>query len=352
MRRKRAPRRKWGVLKAAALIFIPAAAIYWGAQAVQVHASGFNPFTSPAISTPVTEPAPLATPSQKAPTVQDTAPAPALTPAPKTPSPPPAKAPAPAVQATPGWAKATQLQAAVAGATKDFPGRYSVVVQDLKTGQRWSVGADERYHPASTIKMPVSLYALEQHRAGKLGWEDLITYTQADFESPGGGAFETAPFGGRYPVSNLVGRALKYSNNVAVNMLGRHLGWQNIRDWTKRIGGELYRQPDGTPEVTPLSELGWWLHLEKLSRQDPKNAELVLQPLREVEYNGRIAAGLPKGVAFVHKFGSYDGYFHDGGWIMGEKPFLLVVMTHGAEEGEADQAIARVAAEVYKVMVQ
>lgn len=233
---------------------------------------------------------------------------------------------------------------------RDFPGEYSVVVHDLLSGREWTVNPDRRYHPASTIKMPVTLYALEQYRAGRLGWQDGIVYTKADFESPGGGAFETSPFGGVYPVENLVGRALRYSNNVAVNMLGRHLGWDNIRAWTRTIGGELYRASDGMPQVTALSELGWWLHLERLSRIDPKTAELVLQPLREVAYDGRIAAGLPEGVQYLHKFGSYDGYYHDGGWIMGDKPFVLVVLTHGAREDEADAAITRITSAVYQVM--
>ncbi|HLN62496.1 MAG TPA: serine hydrolase, partial [Symbiobacteriaceae bacterium] len=261
----------------------------------------------------------------------------------------------PAAATTPNFpasAKAPALQAAVTKAMADFPGRYSVVVHDLKTGQRWAVGEQERYHPASTLKLPVALYALEQHRAGKLGWYDLITYTKEDFESPGGGTLETAPFGSQYTVQDLVGRALRSSNNIAVNMLGRCLGWPNIRTWTQSIGAELYREADASPSATALSEVGWWLYLEKLSRVDPKKAELVLAPLREAEYTGRIAAGLPKGVPFAHKYGSYDGYYHDAGWIMGQKPFLLVILTEGAPEEEADAAIARTTAAIYQVMVQ
>ena len=232
----------------------------------------------------------------------------------------------------------------------DFPGRYSVAVQDLTTGERWVLGADDRYHPASTIKMPVTLFALNQYRSGKLRWSDVIEYTRADFESPGGGAFETAPFGGLYPVENLINRALMYSNNVAVNMLGRHLGWNKIREWTRTIGGDLYRREDGAPEVTVLSELGWWLHLNQLMRQEPKAADLIVGPLRKVAYAGRITAGLPSGTDHLHKFGSYNGNFHDGGVIFTERPYALVIMTGGAREYEADAAIARASAAVYKVM--
>ncbi|HWI62724.1 MAG TPA: serine hydrolase [Symbiobacteriaceae bacterium] len=309
--------RKWMAVAAAAFVLIPGAALYLDHSWGRAEASVLLPPPPPIAAEPAKPAAPVALPPPR-----------------------------------PVWSKAGPLQAAVTKAMADFPGEYSVVVHELRSGEQWAVNPDQRYHPASTIKMPVTLYALEQFRAGKLGWQDGITYTQADFESPGGGAFETAPFGGVYPVENLVGRALRYSNNVAVNMLGRHLGWENIRAWTRSINGTLYRADDGQPQVTALSELGWWLHLERLSRTDPKNAERVLQPLREVAYDGRIAAGLPEGTQYLHKFGSYNGYFHDGGWVMGENPFLLVVMTHGATEDQADAAIAQVAAAVCEVMVK
>lgn len=247
------------------------------------------------------------------------------------------------------WPKATALQASIAAAMADFTGEYSVVVQDLRSGERFAQNAEHPYHPASTIKLPVALYTLEQHRAGKIGWDDLIEYTPADFESPGGGAFEGAPFGGLYPIKNLVNRSLIYSNNVAVNMLGRYFGWQQIEAWTKTIDGDLNRV-NGSPQTTALGELGWWLHLDQLAQTDPASAALLLDPLGKVAYDGRIAAGLPAGTPHLHKFGSYDGNYHDGGIIYTEQPYILIVMTHGGAEYEADEAIAAVSAAVYRVM--
>ncbi len=256
-----------------------------------------------------------------------------------TPEPPPAP---------PAWVKAEALETAVAEAMDGFSGEYSVIVQDVATGDRWTHNPDQRYHPASTIKMPVTLYTLEQYRAGKITWQDGIVYTPADFESPGGGAFETAEFGGVYPIENLVNRSLIYSNNVAVNMLGRHFGWRNIEAWTRTIDGELFRGP----EVTALSELGWWLHLHKLSQEDPESAELLLAPLRQVAYDGRITAGLPAEVPHLHKFGSYNGNYHDGGIIYTDQPYILIVLTGGGTVDEADAAIARVSTAVYQVMTE
>lgn len=221
-----------------------------------------------------------------------------------------------------------------------YPGRWAMVIVDLNSGERWEHNAQDRFHPASTIKMPVTLFALHQHMNGRLGWEELVTYLPEDFESPGGGAFETSPFYGKYPVSNLVHRALAYSNNVAVNMLGRTLGWQNVRDFTRTIEGELYRAEGGRPEITAASAAAWWLHLLELKESAPEQADLLLKSLGQVSYQARIAEGIPSGTSYLHKFGSYDGNHHDTGVVYGSTPYVITVLTAGMQEAEADRAIA------------
>lgn len=340
----------WGIASAAVLALLPAAALFWQGEFGRVSAAPTAASVPAAVVSPAlagtAAPPPLVSP---APAGATTAP-PAVSPtAPNTAVPSPVVVPAPASPAS-DWAKAPLLEAAVNKAMANFPGRYSVVVQELSSGKRWAARPDDLYHPASTIKLVVSLYALEQYRAGKLGWQDAITYTRADYESPGGGALEQAPFGSQYPVENLVNRALQYSNNIAVNMLGRYLGWENVRQWSRTIHADLYRGDDGLPQVTAMSELGWWLHLNRLSGADPKSAELLLAPLRSVAYTGRIPAGLPDSVRYLHKFGSYNGYFHDGGIVYAKEPYVLVVLTQGATEDQADAAIASLSAAVYSVM--
>lgn len=337
------------LVPALVLLLLPLFAIYssGGFRAEALSLSLINPLFSRSVQGGSVETAPLpvaAAAGSSIPILNPVAAVPAA-PTPADPVPDRADTTAPAA-----WAKAPLLAEAVNQAMADFSGTYSIAVQDLASGERWVLGGEIRYHPASTIKMPVTLYALSQFRAGDLRWSETIQYTEADFESPGGGAFETAPFGDWYPVENLVNRALMYSNNVAVNMLGRRLGWNNIRAWSRSIGGELYRRSDGAPEVTVLSELGWWLHLEQVSREDPDRAALILEPLAAVAYRGRISAGLPDGVRHLHKFGSYDGYYHDGALIFSDHPYAMVVLTHGGQEHEADEAIARTSAAIYRVM--
>ncbi|WP_374712891.1 serine hydrolase [Symbiobacterium terraclitae] len=243
---------------------------------------------------------------------------------------------------------ARRIGQAVRQAMAGFSGEYSVALEDLSTGQRWLYNADRLYHPASTLKVAVALYALEQYRSGTIGWQDLVEYTEDDFEDPAG-LFAEAEFGASYPVGDLVDQSLKHSSNIAVNMLGRRLGWGNIERWTASIGGPLTHE-NRLPRASALSVLQWWHHLDRLAHEDPAYAELLLEPLRDATYRERITAGLPADVPHLHKYGSYDGNYHDSGIVYADTPYALVVLTEGAPVSEADRAIARLSTAVYQAM--
>lgn len=265
----------------------------------------------------------------------------------------PAEAP-PASEATPtappgARADVPRIAEAVAQAMAGFPGEYSIALEDLSTGWRWLYNADRLYHPASTVKVPVALYALEQYRAGRIDWQDPIEYTEDDVEPPVAAPFKDAEFGDPFPVEDLVNQSLKYSDNISGNMLGRRLGWGNIEIWTASIGGRLTHE-NRLPRASALSVLQWWHHLHRLAQEDPENAELLLGPLREATYRGRITAGLPAGVPHLHKYGTYDGNYHDSGIVYADPPYILVVLTEGAPVAEADAAIARLSAAVYQTL--
>lgn len=245
-----------------------------------------------------------------------------------------------------------ELNEVVFGIAGDFPGRLSVVAVDLTSGSRYEFRGEDPYLPASTFKLPVTLCVLEEIAAGNLTWETLVTYTEEDAEPVGAGNFDTAAFGSRWSVRNLVDRSIISSNNVAVKMLARTLTWDGLLDCTTRIGGPVTRTVEGSTPVSASDEAAWWMHLWKTRLERPQLAEELLRPLRQVTYHGRIQAGTPRPDLVTHKFGSYAGYDHDGAIVWAERPYILVVMTHGSSEYQADLAIERIAAAAWNAVVQ
>jgi beta-lactamase class A len=225
----------------------------------------------------------------------------------------------------------------------DFPGRISVVAVDLESGARYEFRPHDRYLPASTFKLPVTLCIVQAIDRGELSWDSLVTFTPEDDDTVGQGGFATAPYGGQYTVRNLLDRSIISSNNVAVKMLARTLTWDGLARCTEALGGMVTRTDEGSTPVTAPDEAAWWLALWRMHQSQPALAENLLVPLRQVPYRGRIQAGTPRPDLVTHKFGTYPPYENDGAIIWAERPYILVVMTYGGDHLTVDQPIMAIA---------
>ncbi|MGE5673827.1 MAG: serine hydrolase [Mycobacterium leprae] len=236
-----------------------------------------------------------------------------------------------------------QLDAAVRAEAASFAGRLSVTAIDLTTGDRYDFRPHDRYLPASTFKLPVTICTVEAIERGELTWESLITFTKPDDDTVGQGAFAWAEYGSQYTVRNLLDRSIISSNNVAVKMLARTLTWDGLKQCTAGMGGLITRTEAGSTAVTAGDEAAWWLAVWRMAQERPKVAENLLTPLRAVTYTGRLQAGTPRPDLVTHKFGTFPPYENDGAIIWGEKPYVLVMMTATNDHYGVDAAFMRVA---------
>lgn len=235
------------------------------------------------------------------------------------------------------------LDKAVRRIAGDFDGRLSVVAVDLTNGARYEFRPNDRYYPASTFKLPVTICTVQAIERGELTWDTLVTFTKEDDDTVGQGGFADVDYGTKWPIRNLLDRSLISSNNVAVKMLARTLTWEKLAECTTALGGMVTRTEDGSTPVSAADEAAWWQAVWQMKQQKPELAENLLRPLRLVPYLGRITAGTPRSDLVTHKFGTYPPYEHDGAIVWGERPYLLVVLTYGEDHDSADQAIAQIA---------
>lgn len=240
-----------------------------------------------------------------------------------------------------GW---TTLEQTVQAEADTFPGRFSVVAEDLVTGERFTYGEAERYLPASTMKVAVALCTARLVEQGGQTWETPMAFTPDDIDPDEPTDMADWPFGTTYTLRELVTNALAFSSNVAMHMLTRILTPEGLLACTEQLGGPVTRGPEGSTPVTAGDVAAWWRGVWDLSGRAPDQAEVLLQAMRSATYTDRIAAGTPYPELVTHKFGSVDDYFHDGAIVWSARPYLLVVLTGEAGEGEADAAIARLAA--------
>lgn len=235
------------------------------------------------------------------------------------------------------------LDQAVQEVATSFPGRLSVVAVDLESGARYDFRPHDRYLPASTFKLPVVLCTVQAIERGELTWETLVTFTPEDNDTVGQGGFAEAPYGGQYPIRNLLNRSIISSNNVAVKMLARTLTFDGLSRCSAQMGGQVTRTEEGSTPVTAADEAAWWLTLWRMKQEKPALAEDLLGPLRQVPYRGRIQAGTPVPDLVTHKFGTYPPYENDGAIIWTEHPYILVVLTYGGDHLGVDPLFEQLA---------
>ncbi|MEO8295296.1 MAG: serine hydrolase [Gemmatimonadota bacterium] len=249
----------------------------------------------------------------------------------------------------------------------------AVVAIDVATGDRLEIGADIRFHAASTMKVPVLIELARRVDRGQLGWDDSLQvineFTSIVDHSP----FALDPaddsdstvyqlVGRKAPVRYLAERMIERSSNLATNLLIAVLDPAAVNRTAHLLGADSIAVLRGvedqkaydhglsnTTTARDLAEL--LLAIEQGKAASPESTREMLRILSAQEFNDGIPAGLPPGTRVAHKTGEITGIAHDAGIIYpaGHTPIVLVVLTRGFEERA--QAM-RVASEVARLIYE
>ena len=177
--------------------------------------------------------------------------------------------------------------------TKDFSGSYALYVIDLSNGYSFGVDEEQKMQAASLIKLPVMLFA-----SGRVD--------EAKIEAMG-----------------------KRSDNAVFSQLVSEFGEAELESY---IVGKLgmVNTSISENETTP-KEMGDLF--KKI--YDGKN-EAILGFLTDTIYEEWLTKGVPPGVRVAHKYGREVHVVNDAGVVYAENPYVVVIMTQGIVEKEAD----------------
>jgi beta-lactamase class A len=222
-------------------------------------------------------------------------------------------------------------------------GHYGIYFVSLTTGKEFGINATEDYTAASTIKVPINLYAFKLIAEGKVNPEEELTYTKEDYEE-GTGNLQYENFGNQYSIRTLCNLSIKTSDNVAINMLIRHFNIKNI----KNFEATLVKHPiDLYKNISCPKDMAiYFKNLLEFKKQYPKEGNEFISYLENTIFSDRIPKLLPSNVLIAHKIGNQFGCIHDVGIIFAKKPFILSIMSKNIENSDDDNC------EAYKVIPQ
>jgi beta-lactamase class A len=112
--------------------------------------------------------------------------------------------------------------------------RLGVFALDTATGQTFGLNQDERFSMCSTFKLLLAAVVLREADAGRLKLETFLPYSQQDMVSNASVTEKYLDKGGMSIVA-LAEAAQKTSDNVAANLLIKHLG--GTEEFTKILRG-------------------------------------------------------------------------------------------------------------------
>jgi beta-lactamase class A len=232
-------------------------------------------------------------------------------------------------------------------ATKGLSGVYGLYVLELNSGFSYGIYEDEDFEPASLNKLPVMVGMYMESEKGSL---DLDTHyiLKASDKVAGSGSLYGKPAGTTLTYRDLLRYMGKESDNTAVNIARNLLGKEKIESIVQRIGmtdtSVLGDNQHTTPhDIGVLFKELWQGQLISETDRDE-----LLEFMTDTIYENWLAAGVPREVRVAHKYGREVRVVNDAGIVFKDNPYVVVILSKGVNEREADEVFPTLSRIVYE----
>jgi len=236
-----------------------------------------------------------------------------------------------------------------------------VAFRTLDGKTEWFFRADEAFHAASTMKIPVLIELFHQVREGKLKLDDPLL-VKNEFHSLVDGSIYTLDPGDDSETDlykaagqtrtfwQLCELMITVSSNLATNLLIEKLGVENIRATVHSLHADgmnvMRGVEDGKAFAKGLNNTTTARGLEQLldaiargEAVDVESSRQMIAILERQKSNEGIPAGLPAGTRVAHKTGEITKIHHDAAIVFGPRPFVLVILVRGIADTKVSAAL-------------
>ena len=200
-------------------------------------------------------------------------------------------------------------------ATDSYSGIYSFYIYDLNGDYYYGLNHQEVMQAASLIKLPVMYLAMKEDQDRTL------------IEAMG-----------------------KRSDNGAFNKMVGILGREEIN----RVAIDLGMVNTSLVEnLTTPEEIGmFFTKLHKNELFDESDTNEFEGYMTDTIFEDWLRPGIPENIRLVHKYGRETHSVSDAGIVFSKKPFVMVIMTDGVIEKEADELIPKLSKLLYDSHVE
>ena len=246
----------------------------------------------------------------------------------------------------------------------------AIAFHTLDGKDEWYLRADESFHAASTMKVPVLIELFHQVKEGEFKLTDTLVIKNEFRSIVDGSPYKLDPAddseldlykaeGQTRALSQLAELMITVSSNLAANLLIEKLGVDNIRAEVRSLGADgmsvLRGVEDGKAFQKGMNNTTTARGLAVLMTAiaegkavDAGSSKEMVAILEGQKSNDAIPAGLPKGIPIAHKTGDITRINHDAAIVYAERPFVLVLLVRGLVDKKDSAALmAAIAHDLY-----
>ena len=240
-------------------------------------------------------------------------------------------------------------------------GNVCINFYDLNKNNGFSVNGDKKVLSASMIKLLILAELMKKIFENKFSLSDTVM--MANFmKIEGDGVLKELNTGHHFTLKELATLMIIVSDNQATNILIDFLGMENINQLGKELdlketflGRKMMdaeARKKGYDNYTCADDISLLLKLiyqEKLINKEA--SQLMLDILLRQQQGERLQRYLPSDIKIAHKCGDLDNLENDGGIIwLGDRAYILVVLTNGMPNLQCKQIIGKISKFVYDKM--
>lgn len=234
----------------------------------------------------------------------------------------------------------------------------SYYFRDLNNGLWMGINENEKFAPASLMKMPLMISYLKQSEEDPAILEREYIFSKEDdnYLKQNIVPEDLMVTGTYYSVNNLIERMIKYSDNSALRMLLRYGD-----PFQYRVFDDLDMD---LPEINESEEFisvrdysRFFRILYNASYLNEELSNSALEILSGTQFKEGIVAGVPGNVLVSHKFGERlvgdVQQLHDCGIVYAkDSPYVICVMTRGSDLDRLSKAIAELSEVTYEEVIK
>jgi beta-lactamase class A len=223
--------------------------------------------------------------------------------------------------------------------------KFGIVYYDINSKKSININGDKQFLAASTIKVPINMLMYDMIQDKKIDIDEKLKYRKADFEG-GAGILQGTDLSKPIAIQELCDYSIRYSDNIAINMLLRKVGNENRYAYLEKITGHSIEHKGNY--TTPMDS---FKILERLYINPDKNEYYsgLIETMKKTEYHDRIDKYIPQEIV-AHKIGDYAEYVNDMAIVFNDKPYILVVFTKN--KVDAHESIAQVSKLIYEAQTK